>query len=137
MALSTTNIGPNNQIPGIAAEVFVPDQLIAGNAKIVTDSITLGAGILQRGAVLGVVTATGNYVLSVKTANDGSQNPAAILVDSADASGGPVQAGGYLAGEFNANALIFDATWTAAALKTALRPLGIFVKNAVSAADPT
>lgn len=137
MPLSTTNIGSNNQVPGVVAEVFIPDQLIAGNAKLVTDNITLAAGNLRRGAVLGIVTASGNCVLSVKNAADGSQNPVAILADDADASGGPVQAGAYIAGEFNAGALIFDASWQVAALKTALRPQGIYVKNAVSAADPT
>jgi hypothetical protein len=137
MTLAITSIGDNGQAPGIAAEVYVPDQLIAGNAKIVTDTVTLGAGTLQRGAVLGKITASGNYILSVKSASDGSQNPVAVLADVADASGGAVQCPVYLTGELNGNALIFDASWTLASLKDALRPLGIFVKNAVSAADPT
>jgi len=137
MSLATTSIGDNQQYPGIAAEVYLPDQLVAGNQKIVTDTVTLGAGTLPRGSVLGQITATGNYILSVKSANDGSQNPAAVLADASDASGGAVQCGVYLTGELNGNALNFDASWTLAALKTALRPLGIFVKNAVSAADPS
>lgn len=137
MTLATTSIGENSQTPGIAAEVFLPDQLVAGNQKIVTDTVTLGAGTLPRGSVLGQITATGNFILSVKTANDGSQNPAAVLADAADASGGPTLCGVYLTGELNGNALNFDVSWTLAALKAALRPLGIFVKNAVSAADPS
>ena len=32
------------------------------------------------GTVLGKVTATGKYKISVQTANDGSQNPIAIVV---------------------------------------------------------
>jgi hypothetical protein len=137
MTLATTSIGDNGQAPGIAAEVYLPDQLIAGNQKIVTDTVTLGAGTLPRGSVLGKITASGNYILSVKTAGDGSQNPVAVLADVADASGGAVQCGVYLTGELNGNALNFDASWTLAGLKDALRPLGIFVKSAVSAADPT
>lgn len=137
MTLATTSIGDNPQTPGIAAEIYLPDQLVAGNQKIVTDTVTLGAGTLPRGSVLGQITASGNYVLSVKTAADGSQNPVAVLADAADASGGPVLCGVYLTGELNGNALNFDASWTQATLKPALRPLGIFVKNAVSAADPS
>lgn len=137
MPLATTNVGANPQTPGAVAQVYIPDQLFAGHLKPVTDAITLGAGNLQRGAVLGQVTATGNYILSVKTANDGSQIPSAILADAADATGGAVAAGAYLTGEFNVNALIFDASWTAATLKAAARSLSIFVKNVVGASDPT
>ncbi len=137
MSLTVTSVGDNPQTPGINAEIYNPDQLIAGNQKIVTDTVTIGAGTLARGTVLGKVTASGNYIQSVAGAADGSQNPVAILADAADASGGAVQAGVYLTGEFNANALTFDASWTVATLKAALRPLGIFLKNAVSAADPT
>jgi hypothetical protein len=137
MPLATTNVGANPQVPGAAAQVYIPDQLIAGNMKLVTETITLAAGNLPRGAVLGQVTATGNYILSVKTANDGSQTPSAILADAADASGGAVQTGAYLTGEFNVNALTYDASWTAVTLKAAARLLSIFVKNVVGAADPT
>lgn len=134
MSIPTTNVGANPQVPGATAQVFIPDQLIAGNMKIVTDTITLGAGKLPRGAVLGQVTASGAYILSVKTANDGSQVPSAILAESTDATAGPVGTAGYLGGEFNASALTIDATWNVGAVKTALRTAGIFVKSAISAA---
>jgi hypothetical protein len=137
MTLSITTIGDNPQTPGMAAETYSPDQLIAGNLKCITDTVTLGAGTLVRGTVLGQITAGGNYILCVKTAVDGSQTPVVVLADAADASGGAVLAPVYLTGEFNANALTFDASWTLAALKAALRAEMIFIKNVVSAADPT
>lgn len=137
MTLTVNSIGDNPQQPGIAAETFIPDQLIAGNLQLVTDTVTLGAGTLARGAVLGQITTSGNYILSVKTASDGSQVPAAILADTADASGGAVFAPVYLMGEFNSNAISFDASWTVAALKAAMRSFSIFLKTCVSAADPT
>ncbi len=224
MALTVNQIGDNPQQPGIFAETYIPDQLIAGNLKLVTQPITLASGTLARGSVLGKVTegavtvgagtntgngtvgsvargvnaklgaytltatsattftvtdpegeslpeatvgtayvnpeitftitagatafatgdsftlavgaGSGEYVLSVATATDGSQRPAAILVDYADASAGAVAAGAYVMGEFNGNYLTFDASWTLAALIAAMPP-GIFVKTAVSAADPT
>lgn len=226
MTLSVSNFGDAAQQPGILAEAYIPDQLIAGRLHLVSQPIVLAAGTLQRGAVLGqqtnasiqvvagsntgngtiaasslsvgaapltgaylakatsstvfavtdpegnalgnatvgsaftstginftitaggtafvagdsftlsVADSVGNYVLSVKTASDGSQVPVAILADYADASGGPVTTGAYLLGEVNANALYFDPSWNVATLTTALRPYGIFVKASVSAADP-
>jgi hypothetical protein len=226
MTLSVSQIGENPQQPGIVAETFIPDQLIAGNLKLVTQQIRVASGVLPRGAVLGqktstsfnvaavagntgngtigavsegatplygvytikataptvfsvtdpegnaqananagnaytsstinftitagatafvagdsftveVVEATGDYVLSVKTATDGSQTPTAVLVTTTDASAAPQEAGAYLMGEFNANAITFDPSWTLPALQTAMRPYSLFLKTAVSAADPT
>ncbi len=224
MALIVNDIADNPQQPGITAETYVPDQLIAGNLKLVSTAITLGAGTLNRGTVLGqqtlgaaaavagantgngtisaivvnanakigaytlkalsatdfevlgptgvrlaeaatgvaytdqigftitagsvafvagdsftvtVAAGSGNYIESVKTATDGSQNPGAILEDYADASGGAVATGAYVMGEFNANYITYDASWTVAALTAPLRALSIFLKSSVSAADPT
>lgn len=226
MTLNVSNIGDNPQQPSITADAYIPDQLIASNLKLVTQPITLDAGTLSRGTVLGqktmgAATATagtntgngtcsavtldknaqagdyvvrllsatdfyvedpvgnrlqegtvgtayddqvkftltaggtafaagdtftiavaagdGNYVECVATATDGSQYPCAILADAADASGGAVATGAYVMGEFNQNAIIYDASWTLSALTTALRKNapGIFLKSFVSAADPT
>lgn len=137
MTLTVNTVGDNPQQPGIWAEAYVPDQLIAGNLKLVSQPITLAAGTLPRGSVLGRVTATGQYKLSVAGASDGSQNPSVILADAADASSGAVATGAYVLGEFNANALNFDASWTVATLTPILQPLGLFIKSAVTAADPT
>lgn len=57
MALSNTNVGPNPQIPYAVAESFIPDQLIAGVAPRVTETITVtGSAALARGTVLGKIT---------------------------------------------------------------------------------
>lgn len=56
MALSVTNIGDNPFVPGISAEAYIPDQLIAGNLKLITDTVTItGGAALKRGSVLGQV----------------------------------------------------------------------------------
>lgn len=223
MTLNVSTIGDNPFIPGVTAETYIPDQLIAGNLKLVTQPIVLGAGTLKRGTVLGqqtsysvlsaagtntgngtigsisagtgakigayllhatsstnwtvtdpegnalanattgtaysqsgilftitaggtafasgdtftltVVDSVGNFIECVKTANDGSQTPVAILVDDADASSGAVRTGAYVMGEFNVNALTYDSSWTPELLTTAMRPFGIFLKTVVSAAD--
>lgn len=56
MTLNVTNVGDNPQIPGVAAEAYIPDQLIAGQFNLVTDTISLAAGVLLRGTVLGQKT---------------------------------------------------------------------------------
>jgi hypothetical protein len=227
MALTVTSIGDNQQAPGVTAETYIPDQLIAGDLKIVSASVTITGGAdLVRGTLLGQVTeaspgaavaagaggggantgtgaitliaagveaklgtytirftgataynvidpdgielepavaagayavpqigftftaggtamvagdgftiaiaaGSGKYKTSVKTAVDGSQNPVAVLADAAlCATNAADQVSGiYLTGEFNANAMTFDASWTAAAAAAALRPLAIFLKN--------
>lgn len=142
MALTPTNIYENPQTPGIAAEVFVPDQLFAGPFQVVSHQITVasGAGVLTRGTVLGRITASGKYIKSVASANDGSQTPVAILADAVDATSADALGGCYLSGEFNGNALVYDASWTVATLQPALRPYSIFVKAMaadLSMSDPT
>lgn len=138
MTLTVTPVGDNSSTPGMTAYSYIPDQLIAGNMKQVTDSVTIGGGgVYARGTMLGMIAATSVYVPCVKTANDGSQIPSAVLADGVDASGGPVIGPAYLMGEFNANRIIFDPSWAAADLKHAARQESIFLKSAVSAADPT
>lgn len=119
--------GQNQFAPGMESSLFLPDQLIAGTLQLVTDTGIITGGVYKRGAVLGVVTASGKYKLSVKTATDGSEAPAAILVDDVDASTTDQNGGLYLMGEFNQNRIIFDNSWAIPALKTALRPLAIFL----------
>jgi hypothetical protein len=138
MSLPVTSVGANPQIPGIAADAFIPDQLIAGRHQLVTDTVTIASGqVIQRGAVLGMITASGKYVLALSASADGSQNPVAIAADNIDASGGDALGAVYLAGEFNGNALTLGTGITLAAAKSALRPLSIYVKTSVSAADPS
>lgn len=120
--------------PGVTHSVFNPDQLISGPLQVVTDTgIIAKAGILKRGAILGMVTASGEYVISKKDATDGSEIPCAILVDDVDTTTDAVDGGLYLMVEFNQNRIIFDDTWTAADLKAAMRPFSIFLRDSVQA----
>jgi hypothetical protein len=100
--------------------------------------ITDGATHYAAGDSISLVTVAGSgeWKISVATANDGSQVPAAILADGCDPTLGPVNAAVYLTGEFNINALIYDPSWGQAALVKALRGSNIWVKNSVSAAPP-
>lgn len=145
MTLTPTQYGDNPFQPGVFAETYQPDQLIAGNEHLVTDTQTLAqnATVQPRGALLGKVTATGKLIPCVKTAADGSQTPYAILVDQTDATAADVSCGIYLKGEFNINKMTIDASWGASvsaqftALEDSCRAVQLYLKQPIDATDPT
>lgn len=102
-------------------------------------TITAGGTPFVAGDGFDVTVAAGSnsWKKSVATAVDGSQEPAAILADDSDASGGDVNGGLYLTGEFNENRVAYDVSWTLVAVKDALRKWNIFLKSAVIADPPT
>lgn len=118
------------------SEVFIPDNLFAGNVMpVVTEAVTIasGAGVLTRGTVLGRITASGKCV-AVNSGNaDGSQDPYAVLAHDVDATAADAVASVYLTGEFNEDELSFGGTDTADTHRVACRKIGIFFKKAVSA----
>lgn len=114
-------------------DTFTPDRLFAGEFPRESVKVTLNAGTLVRGTVMGRVTA-GGYLQSLSAAVDGSQTPDAILAEDADASGGAVDALIYRAGEFNEDALIIGAAHTADSIRQGLRDKGIFLKTTQDAA---
>lgn len=119
--------------PGVIDATFTPDQLIAGNFKLVTDTISVAQGQqLVRGAVIGRRTKTGEWVLSVSTATDGSEIPAAVLADNVDASQSTTSVLVYLSGEFNSHYMGIDSSWDLEAIKHALRASNIHVKTSLS-----
>lgn len=237
MALVPGSVGDNPFQPGVTAEIYSPDQLIAGDLKIVTRDITVfHSAALLRGTVMGKITlgaassavkAGGNtgtgtltldvatpilanakagiymvrciaaaanngtfrvtdpdgvvlgdvvmaagagtfadrikfaladggvdfivgdgfdvtiaagsakWIAAVKTAVDGSASIQGILVDNADASAADVNAGLYQTGEFNGSRLIYDVSYSLDDIINGFRPLGIFVKDSITNADPT
>jgi hypothetical protein len=102
-------------------------------------TVTTGASIAAGDQFyIAAAAPSGNYVLATAAAVDGSQHPAAILADYATpTTGTPVTSGIYLMGEFNPNAMTFGAGISLPAAKAALRPLGIFLKDIQTAADPS
>ena len=102
-------------------------------------TVTAGGTPFVAGDGFDITVAAGasTWKKSVKTAVDGSQVPTAILADVADAALADVNGGLYLTGEFNENRIIYDNGWTLAELRDLLRPVGIFLKSAVVADNPT
>jgi hypothetical protein len=116
---------------------FTPDNLIGGDAHIVTEVVTISSGQnLTRGAVLGKVTSGGEYVLSLSAAGNGSETPDAILLRDTDATSGAVKAEVAMTGEFNIAALTIGTGHTAASIRDGLRAKGIFLRNNISGEAP-
>lgn len=106
---------------------YVPSDIIAGNAHdLVGRKITLISGQnLSRGAVLGKITASSKYNLSLAAAGDGSETPDLILAEDTDASAGDVETMAYARGDFIEDNLTFGTGHTADSTREGLRGKGI------------
>lgn len=123
----------SNPLASFSDSTFNPDLLIAGGCAL-GKKVTLAAGQnLQRGAVLGKITASGKYILSAAAAGDGSQTPDLILAEPIDATGGDKDAMAYYQGHFNDSKVILGAGHTVASIWEGLRVKGIILLPAVAA----
>lgn len=111
---------------------FTPDKLIVGGA-LRSRKVTIAAGAdLVRGSVLGRITASGKYSLSAAAAEDGSEEPVAILLADTRAAEGDVEALIYETGDFNEQALTFGAGHDADSVRDALHVRGIYLHHTVA-----
>lgn len=109
------------------------DNLFAGDYYVVSETVTILSGEnLERGTVLGKVTATGKMKIVNSANSDGSENPYAVLSDDVDASAADVVSAAYLSGEYNENKLIVGGTDTVAQHKAAMRLLGMYQKPSLT-----
>jgi len=107
---------------------YQPDQLLAGETPPVSRKVTILDGQdLTRGAVLGKITASGKYILSLSAAGDGSEVPDAILAEDATADGADAEAMAYFRADVNENSLTIGTGHTAASIREGLRAKGIFL----------
>ncbi|TMV42481.1 hypothetical protein FGG78_41820, partial [Thioclava sp. BHET1] len=86
MALVASNIGDFPQRPGVWAETYIPDQLIAGALQLVSQPILIAAGaIYSRGTILGRISDYGvtSAAVAANTGNGtiGSINAAAGVLE--------------------------------------------------------
>lgn len=100
-------------------ESFTPEVVLLDDDAISKPDTIALAGVIASNTVLGRVTATGKLVKSVSTAVDGSEKPVAILVNAVDTTAADVVAPVWVAGVFNSDALVFDASYSTDALKLA------------------
>ncbi|MBA5779522.1 head decoration protein [Stappia sp. F7233] len=113
---------------------YQPGGLVAGPYPLAHRTVTIASGQeLERGAVLGRVTADDKYVLSATAAVDGSADPVAVLPDAVDATGGDVTVQAFFSGEFAADKLVYGTGHDADTVEAACRVTGlpIFVRKRV------
>jgi hypothetical protein len=145
MASNVTPVGNNPFQPGMVSETYIPDQLIAGDLKIVTDSVTVTITTpLKRGQLMTMDLTTGKWTAWAAPAGGGGEDdppppqPAGILVDDINEPAGDYTGGIYLTGQFNGNCTTPLGTTLTGDQITALRNAGIFMKNSViTASDPS
>ncbi|HEJ5828900.1 TPA: head decoration protein [Pseudomonas aeruginosa] len=116
-------------MPNPERNTYQPDHLLAGDFPIIKEPGVIAAGqVLTRGAVLGRLTASGEYQLAASAATDGSQTPVAILDEDIDTSAGPAPGVLMLTGEVRSDALHLGTGHTIGSVSEALRPLSLFVR---------
>lgn len=110
------------------------DALIAGNHHLLVGrKVTILSGQnLVRGTVLGKVTASSRYVLSLSASADGSQTPDLILAEDVNATAGDKQAMAYSRGDFNSAAITLGTAHTVASVTEGLRAKGITLVAAMT-----
>jgi hypothetical protein len=118
---------------GYYTEAFTETELVTHEFPLIDDPCVIAAGqVLERGAVLGRVTASKKLVLSLAAANDGSQVPYGILPFDVEAAVEDKNAAVYVAGgRFVTGALILGAGHTIASVKTAFEGKPIFFVDVV------
>ncbi len=122
------------QYPSVTSETYTPDRLIASPAQIesLTGVLISGQNLL-RGSLVGKITASGKFTMSLLASSDGSQVPYGILAYDYNATAGDTTCAIYVKGGFNQNAVIFGTGQTASNTYDALRDAGIYLKPSVSA----
>jgi hypothetical protein len=110
---------------------YNPINLIAGNqVPLLTEGVILATGgdVLKAGTVIALLTTDSTGKVVDGTKEDGTENPYGILTEDVSLSETETtKATVYVSGYFNADALIFGGTDTAATHKATLRTLGIYL----------
>lgn len=101
---------------------YDPNGLLAGHLQAVHAPVTILSGQnLVRGAVVGRITASGKYRLSIAASDDGSQTPVGVMAVDCHADGADATAAVFFMGEFDQSKCTFGAGHTAATVNAALR----------------
>lgn len=112
------------------------DNLVVGvevSPMVIGITLKGGNGVLSRGSVIGIITASGLGVIADKAATDGSQLAVGVLCDDIDTGIAGTTANSigsiYISGVLNEDALIFAEGTAFADYKRELRTLGIYTKK--------
>jgi hypothetical protein len=115
-------------------ETYDPSTIEIGGTVVESTKVTILSGqTLAAGSVLGRVTASGKYVLSLAAAEDGSEviQPV-VAMHAVDASAGDVVADVWIAGKFDASKLVIGAGHAIADVRLAFLGTPMFAPSAAS-----
>lgn len=116
--------------PSFETETLAQDSFWAGEyPRPVLAAVTIAAGALTKGAVLGRKTADDKFILSASAVGDGSEVPAAVLYEDVDATEGEQTATVVLEGMVAESALNFGTGHDAASVLWPLRAFGIHIRT--------
>lgn len=116
----------------MATQTFDPNDIVAGDFPLMHRKVTFLTGrAYKRGDVLGRVSVSDKYKLSLSAAEDGSEDPVAICAVDVDASTGDKTGPAYFTGEFASEKLTYGTGHTAATVDAATRQanLPIFIRS--------
>lgn len=115
-------------MPGMTTTQHPESSILAGDFPRRYRTVTIAAGqVLVSGAVLGEVTASGEYQLSASAAADGSEAPTVVLADAIDTTAGAAPATVMLTGDVRGSAATLGEGTTLDAARKALRPFCLFI----------
>lgn len=120
--------------PDYRIETFDEPELCTWEFPEMDQPAVIAAGqVLRRGAVVGQVTATKQWVLSLAAANDGSQTPKGIMPFRVDATAEAKNAAVYVAGgRFINSSLILGAGHTLDTVHAAFDGKPVFFGDALT-----
>lgn len=117
----------------VVGSVTPTDDLIASTGgQIIGRKYTLVTGQnVVRGAVLGVITASGKMALSASAAANGSEVPFGIAAHAVDATAADKEIEVWTRGNFNEHRLTLGAGHTLASIRETLRDKGIYLETPI------
>src|SRR5262245_16686238 len=109
-----------------ASAQFTYDDLVAGETVSRGRTMPSGAGLLKRGTIVGVASATGKY-----TKTDAASG---ILAEDCDATSADAPCVVYVAGKFLATGITWPAAGAHSVHTALLHDLGIYILSVVNKA---
>lgn len=115
-------------MPGMTTNQHPESSILAGDFPRRYLTVTIAAAqVLASGAVLGEVTASGEYKLAASASADGSESPTVVLADAVDTTDGAAPATVMLTGDVRGSAVTLGTGTTLDAARKSLRPFCLFI----------
>ncbi len=103
------------------------DALVLSDWRVDENGVLLTGTNYAKGTVLGKITSSGKYTISLTAAADGSQVPSAILLEDVDATDSDLNGPILLGGKVDKDLLVFGASHTADSTESGLRDQNIYL----------